>query len=155
MTSEPIDDERFVAGFVLNKLYRQRCYARKKTGKHMGHIRLSSLPTGMPPGHVDVEHVARSMNGKLILIFKNEGVDQICAYIDKEIVEVGLPICNYYLTHVKLPPLDKRFRELIELTPAEEKERGYRKLSEKEKRNKEYLERVKKWMQDQGLTNQF
>ena len=155
MSSEPIDEERFVAGFILNKLYRQKRFARKRTGKHMGHIRLTSLHTGMPPGHMDVESVARKMNRQFVWIFPNEGEDQICAYIDKEIVEVGLPICNYYCEKVKIPKLDKLFREMLE--EEEKKEEGkedYRKLSEKEKRSREWYEKSKKWMEDQGLSNQ-
>ena len=157
MSSQPINEDQFIAGFILNKLFTERRFARWSTGKHRGHIRLTSLPTGLPPGYGDVERIARRMNGRLVLIFKNEGVDQICAYIDKEAVAEGLPICNYYRTSpkVKLRPLDRRFQEMLEQAPVEEeKKEEYHKLTEKERRNKEYLEKTKKIMDDLGLSSQ-
>jgi hypothetical protein len=156
LSSQPNED-RFLAGFILNKLYTERRFARKSTGQHRGHIRLTSLRTSLPPGHGDVERIARRMNKRLVLIFKNEGTDQICAYIDKDAVEEGLPLCNYYRTspEVKLPPLDKTFKEMLEHAPVEEeKKEEPRKLTEKEKRNKAYLERTKKIMNELGLSSQ-
>ncbi len=155
MTSQPTVDNRFVAGFILNKLYQGRCYARRKSSKHGKHIRLSSLPTGLLPEKGDAIFVAKQLNGNLIKIFKATGDDHVCALLDNDAVEAGLVLCNYFRQQVRLPPLDRMFREALQQAQKEEaKEEEYRKLTDKEKRNKEYLERVKKWAVDEGLASQ-
>lgn len=151
---EPLDERRFVAGFVMWKLYHNKCFARRKSAKHGKHIQLSSLPTGLTPGRGDPIYMAREMNGKTVKIFKSTGDDHVCALLDDDAIKAGLDLCNYYLKNVGLPLLDKSFHEMIEEKKAEEKREEYHKLTDKEKRNKEYLERMKKWMKDEGLSNQ-
>lgn len=85
------------------------------------------------------------MNGKLVKIFKSTGHDHICALIDDDAVKVGLELCNYYRKQVKLPLLDRLFREIVEEARKGVKTETYRKLTDKEKRNKKFLEDLKKW----------
>ncbi|MDG6921112.1 MAG: hypothetical protein JRN59_06255 [Nitrososphaerota archaeon] len=159
-TSSDVHDERFVAGFILNKLYLDRCYARRKSHKHGKHIQLSRLPTGLPPGKGDALSVARRLDERLIKIFKANPDEHVCALIDNDAVEVGLPICNYYRERVGLPPLNRRFQEMAMGGggPGEGggdmRDERYRRLTEKEKRNREYLEKVKKWMGDSAAVSQ-
>jgi hypothetical protein len=153
-------DERFVAGFILNKLYLDRCYARRKSHKHGKHIQLSRLPTGLPLGRGDALSVARRLDGQLIKIFKANPDEHVCALIDNDAVEAGLRICNYYREKVGLPPLDRRFQEMA-LDGGGPGEGGgggrkeqYQKLTEKERRNREYLEKVKEWTSDSAAVSQ-
>ena len=157
--SSDLHDERFVAGFILNKLYLDRCYARRKSNKHGKHIQLSRLPTGLLPGKGDALSVARRLDGQLIKIFKANPDEHVCALIDNDAVEAGLPICNYYREKVGLPPLDRRFQEMALGGGTGEdggdgRDEGYRKPTEKEKRNREYLEKVKESMGESSAVSQ-
>jgi hypothetical protein len=133
---EDIDEERFVAGFVLNKLYTLRCFARK--GSHGKHTELLNIPKGFPKGllkgAVGVISTCRRMNGNLVIIFKSTYEDHVCALIEANAIRAGLLLCNYYRERVRLRPFDDSLREVIEDAREDKKEEDYRKLSEEEER---------------------
>lgn len=142
--------KRFVAGFILNKLYTLRCFARK--GSHGKHTELLNVPKGFPKnllkGEGDVISRCRKMNGQLVWIFKSTREDHICALIGGDATTIGLRLCNYYREKVGLRPFDSFFREIVDDAPSGKEDKRYHKLSEKEKRNAAYREKVAKWMED-------
>lgn len=145
------NEERYAAGFVLNKLYTLRCFAKRKNIRHGRHTQLANMQKGYPPDMRGlINPVCQKMNDKLVLIFKSTGEDHICALNEDDAIEVGLQICNYYRKKSGLPQLNRFFKEMQEKESRDPVKKDYRKPSEKERRNREYLEKVKKWMQDQS-----
>lgn len=146
------DDERYAAGFVLNKLYTLRLYARRGNVKHGKHTELANMPKGLPPdARGAIIPVCRRMNGKLVLIFKSTSDDHICALLEDEAIALGRELCNSYRKKHGLPPIDRFFKEVTEDIPQEDVPKEQRKLSDKEKRNREYLRKVEEWRRGQGL----
>lgn len=146
------EDERFAAGFVLNKLYNLRLFARRGNITHGKHTELANMPKGYPPeGRGEILPACRRMNGKHILIFKSTGEDHVCALLEEDALVAGLELCNHYRKKVGLRPLDRSFREAVEELPKDSGAGEHRKLTDKEKRNKEYLARIKKMMEERGL----
>jgi hypothetical protein len=155
LTPEEFDEERFAAGFILNKLYTLRCFARKGNISHGKHTELLNMPKGFPRGFLkrgeDLVSVCRRMNGQLVLIFKSTGEDHICALLGGDAAKRGLELCNYYREKVGLPPLGDTFTEILRSAPEVREPEKYHRLTAKEKRNLEYRKGVEKWMKDEGL----
>jgi hypothetical protein len=146
------EEEMFAAGFVLNKLYSLRLFARRGNITHGKHTELANMSKSYPPDRRgEVSSVCKKMNGKLILIFKSTRDDHICALLEDDALTVGLELCNRYRKKVWLPPLDRYFKELTAERPKDSGAAEYRRLTDKEKRNKEYLRRTKKMAEGQGL----
>lgn len=95
--------------------------------------------------------VCRKMNGKYVLIFESTGEDHISALNEDNAIQEGLRICNEYRKKVGLPPLSRKFEEIKDPQPIdvsrETQARPYRKLTDKEKRAKAWLE---KWRSEQA-----
>lgn len=156
--SDPLfsdNDEKHAAGFVLNKLYNSKCFGRRGNTKHNRHMQLDNMPKGYP--YLDkrglIKEVCLAMNGTVVLIFKSQAEDHICALHETDAMKVGLEICNFYRSKVGLPPLDAYFKELT-ITEEEEEASNepYKKMTDKEKRTEEWRKKAEKWMKDQGLT---
>ena len=146
------EDEKFAAGFILNKLYNLRLFARRGNTAHGKHTELANMSKGYPPERRgEISPVCRRMNGRQILIFKSTGEDHVCALLEEDALVAGLELCNHYRKRVGLRPLDRSFKEVIEELPKDSGAGAHRKLTEKERRNKEYLERIRKMMEEQGL----
>jgi hypothetical protein len=147
----PNDEEEAAAGFVLNKLYTLKCFAKRNNLRHGRHTELRNMQKGYPPdkrGHVN--SACQRMKNKLVLIFPSTGEDHICALNEDEAIAEGLELCNRYRDSVSLPPLNRYFEE--EHKPSQEEPSGPKRESDKERRSREYYERMKKWMDDQGLS---
>ena len=145
------DEEEAAAGFVLNKLYTLKCFAKRNNLRHGRHTELSNMQKGYPPdrrGHVN--SACQRMKNRLVLIFRSTGEDHICALNEDEAIAQGLELCNRYRSSVGLPPLNRFFEE--ERQPAQEQPTGQRRESDKDRRSREYYEKMKKWMDDQGLS---
>ncbi|MGA2199366.1 MAG: hypothetical protein ABSG45_05455 [Nitrososphaerales archaeon] len=154
MTAASEPDDSYVAGFILNKLYYQRCFARRKGAKHGKHIQLSSLQSGLPPGTGNAIKLAEKMDGVTIKIFKSTNDDHVCALIDEDAIALGLPTCNYFRERTGQKPFGKDFKEMVEAQQGEAKKDEFRKLTEKEKRNKAWREKTEQWWGDKDLSNQ-
>jgi hypothetical protein len=145
------DDEEAAAGFVLNKLYTLKCFAKRNNLRHGRHTELKNMQKGYPPdkrGHVN--SACQRMKNRLVLIFHSTGEDHICALNEDEAIAEGLELCNKYRSSVGLPPLNRFFEE--DRRPAREQSPGPKRESDKERRSREYYERTKKWMDDQGFS---
>lgn len=111
---KPGDDDH-IRGFILSKLYTYGLFGRSSTGLHHGHTSVDNLPKGYPPEHRGkfpklVKRMKRRAE-QLIIVFPSTGEDHVCANLDQ--VERGLMLCNKYREAVKLPPLDRQFREVV------------------------------------------
>ena len=145
------DEEEAAAGFVLNKLYTLKCFAKGNNLTHGRHTELKNMQKGYPPdkrGHVN--SACQRMKNRLVLIFRSTREDHICALNEDEAIAEGLELCNRYRSNVGLPPLNRFFEE--DRQPAQEQSSAPKRESDKEKRSREYYERMKKWMDDQGLS---
>jgi hypothetical protein len=144
-------EEETAAGFVLNKLYTLKCFAKRDNLRHGRHTELSNMQKGYPPdkrGYVN--SACQRMKNKLVLIFRSTGEDHICAMNEDEAIAEGLELCNRYRKGVSLPPLNRFFEE--DHGPAREQPPETKRESDKERRSREYYERTKKWMDEQGLS---
>lgn len=149
--SFPDDEEEAAAGFVLNKLYTLKCFAKRNNLRHGRHTELKNMQKGYPPdkrGHVN--SACQRMKNRLVLIFHSTGEDHICALNEDEAIAEGLELCNRYRSSVGLPPLNRFFEE--EHQPPQERPPGPKRESDKERRSRKYYEKMKKWMDDQGFT---
>ena len=63
----------------------------------------------------------------------------------------ALELCNRYRKDVGLLPLNRFFEEDLGPAPQEKPEESKRE-SDKERRSREYREKMKKWMDEQGLS---
>ena len=145
------DEEEAAAGFVLNKLYTLKCFARRNNLRHGRHTELRNMQKGYPPDkRGDVNSACQRMKNRLVLIFRSTGEDHICALNEDEAIAEGLELCNRYRRSVGLPPLNRFFEE--EHQRAQEQPAQPKRESDKEKRSKEYYERMKKWMDDQRFS---
>lgn len=145
------EEEEAAAGFVLNKLYTLKCFARRNNLRHGRHTELKNMQKGYPPdkrGHVN--SACQRMKNRLVLIFRSTGEDHICALNEAEAIAEGLELCNRYRSSVGLPPLNRFFEE--DRRPAQEQAPGSRQESDKERRSREYYEKMKKWLDDQGFS---
>lgn len=144
-------EEELAAGFVLNKLYTMKCFARRNNLRHGRHTELRNMQKGYPPHKRGcVNSACQRMKNRLVLIFRSTGEDHICALLEEESITEGLELCNKYRESVGLPPLDRFFEE--SRAPAVEEPPAAKPESEKERRSREYYERVRKWMEDEGVS---
>jgi len=90
------------------------------------------------------------MKNRLVLIFHSTGEDHICALNEEEAIAEGLELCNGYRSSVSLPPLNRFFEE--ERGQARERPPDARRESDKERRSREYYKKMKKWIDDAGLS---
>lgn len=144
-------DEEVAAGFILNKLYMLKCFAKRNNLRHGRHTELKNMQKGYPPdkrGHVN--SACQRMKNRLVLIFRSTGEDHICALNEDEAIAEGLELCNSYRRGVGLPPLNRFFEE--DRRPAKEQPPDTKRESDKERRSREYYEKTKKWMYDVGLS---
>ncbi len=145
-------EEEVAAGFVLNKLYTLKCFARRNNLRHGRHTELKNMQKGYPPdkrGYVN--SACQRMKNRFVLIFRSTGEDHICALIEEEAIAKGLGLCNMYRSTVGLPPLNRFFEEDRE--PAQELPPDAGRESDKERRSGEYYEKMKKWIDDkEGLS---
>ena len=107
-------DPTHVQGFILNKLWSIRCWARN--GRHNKHIDLENdLHTGYDKrfkGTILSEAEALHARG-LVTIFKSEGRDAICAVFSEEVFREVLSLRNAYLKATGQEPLEGNIREVI------------------------------------------
>jgi len=108
-------DDDHIRGFILNKLYMLGLLGRASTGRHLGHTSVDNLPKGYSPKYRGrfprvVDRMRRPAE-QLIIVFPSAGEEHVCANLDQ--VDRGLELCNGYRESVGLPPLDRRFRELV------------------------------------------
>lgn len=144
-------EEEVAAGFVLNKLYTLKCFAKRNNLRHGRHTELKNMQKGYPPdkrGHVN--SACQRMKNRLVLIFRSTGEDHICALNEEEAIAEGLELCNRYRSSVGLPPLNRFFEE--DRGSAQEQPPDTKRESDKERRSRKYYEKVKKWMDDEGLS---
>ncbi|SRR6266705_3382901 len=143
-------EEEVAAGFVLNKLYTLKCFARRNNLRHGRHTESKNMQKGYPPdkrGYVN--SACQRMKNRLVLIFRSTGEDHICALIEEEAIAEGLELCNRYRSTVGLPPLNRFFQEDRE--PAQEQPPDARRESDKERRSREYYEKLRKRIGDESL----
>jgi hypothetical protein len=145
------DEEEVAAGFVLNKLYTMKCFARRNNLRHGRHTELRNMQKGYPPDKRGlVNSACQRMKNRHVLIFRSTGEDHICALNEEEAIAEGLELCNKYREGVGLPPLNRFFEEYR--GPTQEQPPSSKRESDKEKRSREYYEKVKKWMNDEGMS---
>ena len=145
-------EEETAAGFVLNKLYTLKCFAKRNNLRHGRHTELSNMQKGYPPdkrGYVN--SACQRMKNRLVLIFRSTGEDHICALNEDDAIVEGLELCNRYRKDVGLLPLNRFFDEDRGPAPQGKPEESKRE-SDKERRSREYREKMKKWMDEQGLS---
>lgn len=145
------EEEEAAAGFVLNKLYALKCFAKRNNLTHGKHTELKNMQKGYPPdkrGHVN--SACQRMKNRLVLIFRSTREDHICALNEDEAIAEGLELCNKYRSSVGLPSLNRFFEE--EPQPARERLPEPGRESDKERRSREYYKKMKKWMNDQDLS---
>ncbi len=146
------NDVKLAAGFVLNKLYTKRYFGKRNNKRHGRHTELANMHKGYPPDKGGfIKTACDQMRGRLVLIFPSTGEDHICALYEDDAIKDGLEICNYFRKEKGLPPIDRYFKEMQEKKGGVLEKKTYRKLSEKEKRSKEYWEKIKKLGEDQNL----
>ena len=144
-------EEETAAGFVLNKLYTLKCFAKRNNLRHGRHTELSNMQKGyLPDKRGYVNSACQRMKNRLVLIFRSTGEDHICALNEDDAIAEGLELCNKYRKGVGLPPLNRFFEE--DRNPAQEKPPPAKRESDKERRSREYYEKTKKWMDEQGLS---
>jgi uncharacterized short protein YbdD (DUF466 family) len=144
-------EEESAAGFVLNKLYTLKCFAKRNNVRHGRHTELKNMQKGYPPNRRGyVNSACQRMKNKLVLVFRATGEDHICALNEDVAIAEGLQLCNRYRLGVGLPPLSRFFEE--DRRPAPERPSETKRESDKERRSREYYERMKKWMDEQGLS---
>ena len=90
------------------------------------------------------------MKNRLVLIFRSTREDHICALNEDEAIAEGLDLCNRYRSTVGLPPLNRFFEEDISRAP--KRPPDSKRESDKERRSREYYEKMKKWMDEEGLS---
>jgi hypothetical protein len=146
-------DEEFVAGYIMNKLYFHKYFGRKGNKSHNKHTEIINAGKGLPPEYRGkINKVCRKMAGVTVLLFKATGEDHICALVEKEAMAIGLPLANRYREAVGLHPLNEFLVE-IEDEPSVSKPASYTRLTDKERRSKEYYEKkIRKWADDKGLS---
>lgn len=144
-------EEELAAGFVLNKLYTLKCFAKRNNLRHGRHTELRNMQKGYPPdkrGYVN--SACQRMKNRLVLIFRSTREDHICALNEDDAIAEGLELCNRYRSTVGLPPLNRFFEE--DTGPAPEQPPAVRRESDKERRSREYYEKMKKWMDGEGFS---
>ena len=117
MSEVDFNDVKIIRGFILSKLYSLR-YWRKPGGRPRGHTSISNIPKGYKP-HLSgaVKGEVESLNRMgLVNVFPHKGNGElhVCAVNDPRLIERGLELCNIYRVAVGLPPLDRRFREILD-----------------------------------------
>jgi len=147
-------EEEYAAGFVLNKLYTLKYFGRAGNISHNGHTQLTNMMKSFPKDRRGtILKVCDRMKNRLVLIFKSDGEDHICALHETESMRVGLIIANNFRKQVGLPPLDKFLKEADETLPVQPTSIVYVPLTDKERRSKVYYEKnIKKWVDHEGLT---
>jgi hypothetical protein len=105
---EPQGSDRHIKGFILNKLY---------LGGYLGkkHVDIEDIPKGYPPKHRGkfsslIDELRRS---GYIVVFPHGSRKRAFAVRQSDIIERGLEICNAYRKAVGLPPLNRRFKEVV------------------------------------------
>ena len=145
-------EEELAAGFVLNKLYTLKCFAKRNNLRHGRHTELKNMQKGYPPdkrGHVN--SACQRMKNRLVLIFRSTGEDHVCALNEDEALAKGLELCNKYRSSAGLPPLNRFFFEDVSVQ-SQEQPSEHRRESDKERRSREYYEKMRKWMDDKDLS---
>jgi len=110
-------EDEHILGFILNKLYLGRYWVKpgKKPKKHTS---VKNIPKSYPAEFRG--KFSKNLNWLvkkgLVSRFPHSGDRErhVCAVLDPNAQEIGLPICNKYRLSVGLPELDDRFKEIIE-----------------------------------------
>jgi hypothetical protein len=128
-----------------------KCFAKRNNLRHGRHTELKNMQKGYPPdkrGHVN--SACQKMKNRLVLIFRSTGDDHICALNEDEALAEGLELCNRYRSSAGLPPLNRFFLEDTAGQTQEQPSEQERE-SDKERRSREYYEKMKEWMDDKDL----
>jgi hypothetical protein len=99
--------EKFLAGFILNKLWTDKYWCGEGRRQHLGHTSRTNLPKGLPRSDAgEVQEVADTLI-KLGFICKVSATGDIhvCASRAPEKLVEGLVTANEYRASVGLPPL--------------------------------------------------
>ena len=98
-----------IQGFILHKLYIGGYWGK-------GHTNVRNIPKGYPNEYRGgfSEQIRELKRIGLVRVFPHGGEEHICAVFDPDKIKVGLKLVNDYRTAVGLPPLDTRFREILD-----------------------------------------
>jgi hypothetical protein len=101
--------ERFIAGFILNKLWEYRYWCGSGRRQHLGHTSLDNLHKGRPRSDAGkIDEVAKELGRcGFINIFSATGEKHVCASRANEVLDEGLILVNEYRSSVGLPPLPR------------------------------------------------
>lgn len=111
-----IGDPRHIKGFILNKLYLGGYFAKRGRKHHGKHTSTRSLSRGYEPKYRgDFPSIVNELRrDAFIIVFPSAGERHVCAVMEPQKVESGLLIVNAFRTSVGLPPLDRRFKEIVD-----------------------------------------
>ena len=104
-----------IKGFILNKLCIGGYFCKTGRKHHGKHMSTDDLPKGYPIEHRGkfpkiIKELKRS---GLITIFPAKYGEQVCVSSNPQKLDECLHLINLYRKAVELPPLDRRFREVI------------------------------------------
>lgn len=101
--------ERFLAGFILNKLWVYRYWCGEGRRPHLGHTSLQNLPKGRPRNEagaiLSAAHRLRRFG--FIMVFSATGDRHVCASRAPEILREGLILVNEFRVATGLPALNQ------------------------------------------------
>jgi len=102
-------EERFYAGFILNKLWALRYWCGEGRRPHLGHTSLRNLPKGRPRNEAGtIFSVAdRLRRFGFIMVFSATGDRHVCACRAPEIIREGLILVNEFRSATGLQPLQQ------------------------------------------------
>jgi len=115
-SEEPQEGKDYhIKGFILNKLLlgNYRCKVGKK--HHGKHISVEDIPKGYPKEHRGkFPKLIKDLKKKgYIMIFTTKYGKQACLSLNSQNIDEILQLINRYRKAVNLPPLNKKFKEII------------------------------------------
>jgi len=101
-------DDQHIRGFILNKLYLGGYFGKK-------HTDVDNMPKGYPPEYRGKfpKIIKELKRDGYVTVFPHGSEKHIFAISSSEKIDSGILICNTYRESVGLPPLNKKFREII------------------------------------------
>jgi hypothetical protein len=99
--------ERFLAGFILDKLWVYRYWCGEGTRQHLGHTSIRNLPKGLPKSDAgDVLDVADKLRKLGFIAFISAtGDTHVCASRASDIIDEGLVVVNEFRVQKGMQPL--------------------------------------------------